>query len=294
MKKNLMLFAALLALVFALSGCGGSQKEAAKDNSIKIGGSSTLAGTIAKCAEDFTEKNQTWKKVNGALSDEQIMIFVASGGSGMGVNAVLNGSADMGMVARKLKDSEKEKLKDFKVHTLGYDALSIAVNVKNPLTQVKPSLSKEELKKIFAGEIKTWKEIDPSLPDRKIVLVIRDLGGGASQAFDESIMKGAPIAKEAIQMPSMGALAAKVQENPDAIGYVSTGFVQKDKFGVLAVDGVASTNENISAGKYPLARPLLLLVKEKADQKQQEFLKYVLSEAGIKTLSERGFVPAAK
>lgn len=293
--KKLMMLLLCGALLLALAGCGGEQ-NVKKDGSIKIGGSSTLAGTIAKCAEDFTEKNQTWNKANAQLPDEQIMIFVASGGSGMGVNAPLNGSADIGMVSRTLKDSEREKLKEFKVHTLGYDALTIAVNPQNPLTKLKTSLTKDELKKIFAGEIKTWKELDPSLPDRPIVLAIRDLGGGASQVFDEAIMKGTPVAKQAIQLPSMGALAAKVQENADAIGYVSVGFVQqnRDKFGIMAVDGIAPSDENISAGQYPLARPLLLLVKEKADAKQQEFLKYVLSETGIQTLKNMGFVPAKK
>ncbi|HMM19284.1 MAG TPA: phosphate ABC transporter substrate-binding protein [Selenomonadales bacterium] len=293
MKKVLLLL--LIVSLAVTAGCGSTntQAPAPKDSSIKIGGSSTLAPTIANCANDFTEKYQTWKKVNAQLPDEQIVIFVASGGSGLGVNSAINGTVDIGLVSREIKDSEKAKLPNHKFYTLGYDALTIAVNPKNPVLQVKPNLTAEEVKKIFSGELKTWQQLDASLPNRPIVVAVRDLGGGATQAFDEAIMKGTPITKEAIQLPSMGALAGKVQENVDAIGYVSVGFVQADKakFGVLSVNGIAPTSENIAAGKYQIARPLIIITKDKPDDKQQNFIEYLLSENGYKAIEAMGFVP---
>lgn len=293
MKKVLLLL--LIVSLAVTAGCGSTntQAPAPKDSSIRIGGSSTLAPTIANCANDFTEKYQTWKKVNDQLPDEQIVIFVASGGSGLGVNSAINGTVDIGLVSREIKDSEKAKLPNHKFYTLGYDALTIAVNPKNPVLQVKPNLTAEEVKKIFSGELKTWQQLDASLPNRPIVVAVRDLGGGATQAFDEAIMKGTPITKEAIQLPSMGALAGKVQENVDAIGYVSVGFVQADKakFGVLSVNGIAPTSENIAAGKYQIARPLIIITKDKPDDKQQNFIEYLLSENGYKAIEAMGFVP---
>lgn len=296
MKKLTALLIAILTLVI-VTGCSTSTKApAAKENSIKIGGSSTLAPVIAKIADDFTEKYQTWKKVDNKLTEDPIVIFVATGGSGFGVKSAMNNTVDMGLVSRDIKDSEKEKLNNHKIYTLGYDALTIAVHPQNAILKVKPNLTNEEIKRIFAGEIKTWDQLDSSLPARPIVLAIRDLGGGASQVFDEIIMKGTPIAKEAVQFPSMGALAGKVIDNVDAIGYVSVGLVQQNqgKLGVLSVEGITPTTENIASGKYKLARPLLVIAKANPDEREQQFLNYVTSDIGIKVLTNMGFVPAAK
>lgn len=294
--KRILIFSLILTLVLLVAGCGTSTTETqpTKAYSIKLGGSSTLAPVIAKCADDFTEKYKTWNKVKEGFADEPISIFVATGGSGYGIKSAMNGTVDVGLVSRVITDAEKQKLSNHKIYTLGYDALTIAVNPANPIVNVKPNLTKEEVKRIFAGEIKSWKELDPSLPDRAPVIAIRDLGGGASQAFDETVMKGTPVSKDAIQCPSMGALAAKVQENADAIGYVSTGLVKQNqgKIAVLSVDGIEPTSENIVNGSYSISRPLLIISKSPTDEREQYFINYLTSEQGLKTLENMGFVPA--
>ncbi|SHK82091.1 phosphate ABC transporter substrate-binding protein [Desulforamulus aeronauticus] len=304
MKKFKFLLVSLLVLL-VLAGCGQTseapksepaKETAAKDQSIKLGGSSTLAPVIAKCADDFTEQYKTWNKVDPQLPEEPIVIFVSTGGSGFGVKSALDGTVNIGLVSREMKEEEKAKMPNGKIIKLGSDALAIAVNPQNPVVQVKPNLTTDEVKRIFAGEIKTWQELDAKLPNRPTVLAIRDLGGGASQVFDELVMKKTPVAKEAIQLPSMGALAGKVAENADAIGYVSTGLIKQNegKISALNIDDVTPTNENIASGQYKIARPLLLVTKEQPDQKQQLFIDYLLSEKGLKVVEEMGFVPTAK
>jgi phosphate transport system substrate-binding protein len=298
--KYITVILSLLVSFVLLTGCGQQAKTAdnaaSKDQSIKIGGSSTLAPTVAKCADDFTEKYKTWNNVDPSFSEEPIIIFVSTGGSGFGVKATTEGTLDIGLAARDIKDTEKEKMPNGKIYKLGTDALTIAVNPKNPVLQIKPDITTEEVKKIFAGEISTWKQLDERLPDRPIIVAVRDLGGGASQVFDELVMKGTPIAKEAIQIPSMGALAVKVMENVDAIGYVSTGMVTQNegKIGVLSVEGVAPTTENISSGNYKIARPLLVFTKDEPDKQLKFFIDYLMSEKGLQVVEEMGFIPAAK
>ncbi|MBP2627481.1 MAG: phosphate binding protein [Firmicutes bacterium] len=294
--KRLLAGILLIVLLGTILGCGATTTKPTqqpKDFSIKIGGSSTLAPVVAKCADDFTEKYKTWKKVKDSLADEAIAIFVATGGSGFGVKSATNGTVDIGLVSRVVTDAEKQKLPNRQLYTLGYDALTIAVNPQNPVLKVKPNLTKDEVKRIFSGEIKTWKQLDASLSDRPIVVAIRDLGGGASQAFDEVVMKGTPISKEAIQFPSMGALAGKVQDNLEAIGYVSTGLVKQNqgKIAVLSVDGVEPTNENIVSGNYTISRPLIMITKSQPDEREKEFINYLMSDKGVETLDAMGFVP---
>jgi phosphate transport system substrate-binding protein len=138
--------------------------------------------------------------------------------------------------------------------------------------------------------------LDPALPDRPIVVAVRDLGGGASEVFDKAVMKGTPISPEALQIPSMGALAGKIMDNADTIGYVSSGLVNQnpDKIIPLSVDGVAPTLENIQSGKYKIGRPLLLVSKNKPDDRQQKFLDYLQSEEGLKVVDELGYIPVSK
>ena len=185
MKISKYVTVVFLLLSFLLvTGCGQqantTDNATAKDQSIKIGGSSTLAPTVAKCADDFTEKYKTWNKVDASLPEEQIVIFVSTGGSGFGVKAATEGTVDIGLTARDIKATEKEKMPNGKIYKLGTDALTIAVNPKNPVLQVKPDITTEEVKKIFAGEISTWKQLDERLPERPVIVAVRDLVCGAS------------------------------------------------------------------------------------------------------------------
>ncbi|SFG06492.1 phosphate ABC transporter substrate-binding protein, PhoT family [Desulfotomaculum arcticum] len=301
-NKFLALFLVIMTL-FLLAGCGQNEPQAtgqagdtvSQRQSIKVGGSSTLAPVIAQCANDFTEEYKTWNKVDAELPEEPIVIFVSTGGSGFGVNSTLDGTVDIGMASREIKDEEKEKMPEGKIFKLGSDALTISVHPQNRVMQIKPDLTTDEVRRIFAGEIKTWKELDAQLPDNPIVLAIRDLGGGASQIFDELVMKGTPVSKEAIQLPSMGALAGKVMENQNAMGYVSFGLVKQNEgqLGVLKVDGVTPTLATISSGEYKIARPLLLITKDTPNAQEQLFINYLLSEKGLKVVEEMGFIPAA-
>jgi len=185
-RKWLSLLLCFILAITMLAGCAGNETgnkdnaAAPKDNSIKIGGSSTLAPIIAQCADDFTEEFKTWNNVDPSLPEEPIVIFVSTGGSGFGLKSALDGTFDFGMVSKTLKDEEKEQFANGSITQLGSDVLVIGVNAANPVAQVKPSLTTEELVSIFSGQIKNWKELDPALPDRPIVVAVRDLAGQGS------------------------------------------------------------------------------------------------------------------
>lgn len=304
MKKKVCLAVLLIAFLAlgVFAGCssnepGGESNPATnEDVSIKIGGSSTLAPIIAQCADQFTEEFKTWDKVDASLPEEPIVIFVSTGGSGFGLKSAIDGTFDFGMVSKNLKDEEKANFADGTITHLGSDVLVIGVNANNPVAQVKPDMTTEELVAIFSGQIKNWKEVEPSLPDRPIVVAVRDLGGGASEVFDTAVMKGTPISDEALQIPSMGALAGKIMDNADTIGYVSSGLVNQnpDKIIPISVDGIAPTLENINSGAYKVGRPLLLVSKEAPNDREQKFLDYLLSEQGLKVVEEMGYIPVAR
>ena len=198
------------------------------------------------------------------------------------------------MVARTVKDSEKEQLPQLQEFKVGIDALTLGVNPNNPVLSVMDDLAKDEIVKIFSGEYKTWKDLDSSLPDKEIIVVTRDIGGGAHEVFQSKIMGDVDVKADAIQAPSMGALVTKIIENEYAIGYASFGVVNQNagKVSTIKVDGVEATQENIVNGSYIIQRPLIAIINGELSAAQQVFMDYVMSDEGMAVVESMGFVPA--
>ena len=265
------------------------------DASIAFAGSSSLAPVIASIGEAFSTEYGTWDKVNPAFPAEEIEIPVASGGSGDGPKSVLDGTADFGMLARAVKDSEKESLgADYKEYMVASDALTVSVNKNNPIAGKMEDIDTDTLRKIFAGEIAYWDELDASLEHKEIVVCIRDLTGGAAEVFEKQVMQGTPITENAIQTPSMGALAAKIAENEYAIGYAGYGVynLNLDKLFAFKFNGVEPTEENILNGSYTIQRPVLFVSNRALDAAEQAFVDFIFSDTGRAIVEENGYIPA--
>ena len=293
MKRRISLLLSVILIVgVVLTGCGTQGSGSDSKSEITYNGSSTLAPVMSALATDFIEEYGTWDKVDSEFPEKNISIYVSAGGSGAGVKAALEGTSDFGMLAREIKDEEKEKLGEMEAFTLGIDALTISINPENPLNKIKDDLSSEEIKKIFSGEYKFWDDVDNSLEHKEIVVVIRDLGGGAHGVFQKSIMGDTDVREDAIQAPSMGALVTKIIENKDAIGYASFGMVNQNegKLIPLKVDGVEPIVENIVDGSYKISRPLIVVKKGSLTKEQKAFMDMVTSSKGSEIIEDMGFV----
>lgn len=277
MKKLLKASALLLTLSISLVGCATKSDTA---SSIAFAGSSTLAPVVSKLGEDFK------------IQHPNITIQVSSGGSGQGIQAVIDQTADFGMVARSVKDEEKVKIQSLETFNIGIDALTLAVNPENPLLGLKENLTKDEIMGLFSGQYTKWSDFDASLPAEEIVVVTRDIGGGAHEVFQSKIMGDTDVKADAIQAPSMGALVEKIIDNPYAIGYASFGVAHQNegKITTLQVDGIAPTQENILTGSYSIQRPLILIKSGPLTEDQQLFMDYVLSDEGAATIEDLGFI----
>lgn len=260
---------------------------------ILFNGSSSLAPVISKISTNFIEEYVTWDKVNKDFPEKNIAIYVSAGGSGAGVKSVIEGVSDFGMVARTVKDSEKAKMKNYKEFVVASDALTISVNNENPILKYQKDISTETLRKIFSGEYKYWSDVDSRLEKKEIVVITRDLGGGAHEVFQKSVMGDTDVKLDAIQAPSMGALATKLVENKYAIGYASFGVYNqnKDKITALSVDEIVPTVESILSGSYKIQRPLLFMKDGDLTPQEKAFVDYVFSEKGMKAVEDSGYIP---
>lgn len=308
MKKKILsvLLAATMVMGLAV-GCGTNKADTATEktetektetesNQILCIGSSTLAPVITEIASALNEGYSTWNKYDSNLPEEDIAVFVAAGGSGQGTKGVIDGTTTFGMLARGIKDEEKEEIKDMKEYQVGIDALTMAVNPKNPITEIMDDLSTEQIVGLFSGEYAKWSDLEASLPQEDVVVYTRDINGGAHEVFQKNIMGETEVKADAIQSSSMGELVQAIIDNPYAIGYASFGIANQNagKIVTLKVNGVEATAENIVSGDYIIQRPLLLVASGEPTDVQQAFLDVVLGEEGQKTVSEMGFIPMNK
>ena len=180
-------------------------------SSILFCGSTSLYPILSSLASSFTEKYVTWDAVDSSFPDSNISVYVAPGGSGVGVSAAIDGTADFGMLARDIKDSEIEALGEhYQEFVVAKDALTVSVNAENPICGIMDDMPAETIRQIFAGEIATWDQVDSTLPAETINVYIRDLSGGAYEVFQKSVMGDSEVTASATQSASMTELATNI------------------------------------------------------------------------------------
>jgi phosphate transport system substrate-binding protein len=290
MKNLKFLF---LAIPLFLAACGGDASQTAgtegaetpataATTSISVKGSDTVLPLSQKEAEEFMKAN------TGAA------ITVVGGGSGTGITALLDNSTDICMSSRELKTDEKLKFTDKSIEVkeaiVGFDALSVIVHPENKVGQ----LTREQIEKIFTGEIKNWKEVGGA--DAQIVAYSRESSSGTYEFFKEHVMDKKNYAASVLNMPATGAIVQSVSQTKGAIGYVGLAYLTPNIKSVsVSYDGgknfVAPSIAGAKDKSYPVARALYYFYDAKNEGKVKAFLDYVLSDAGQKNVADAGYVP---
>ena len=310
MKKFLAILLALV-MTLALVACG-QQNDADNSDStdneqptetefqsnILFCGSTSLYPIISSLASSFTEEYVKWNAVDPSFPETNISIYVAPGGSGVGVSAAIDGTADFGMIARDIKDSEVEALgENYSQYIVARDALTVSVNASNPICSVMDDMSTDTIRQIFAGEITTWDQVDSSLPAETINVYIRDLSGGAYEVFQKAIMGESEVTASATQSASMTELATNIANDPWGIGYAGFGAYNKANADgqvlfAMKVDGIEANEENIISGDYTVQRPVMFVTGAPVTESEQAFIDYVFSQTGYDVVVANGYIPA--
>ncbi|MHA1834138.1 MAG: substrate-binding domain-containing protein, partial [Candidatus Baldrarchaeia archaeon] len=148
-----------------------------------------------------------------------------------------------------------------------------------------------------------WSEVDPSLPDEKIIVFTREAGSGTRGTFEEHVMEpfGLTITPDAQEVPSNPAMRESVRNTQYSIGYVGLGFVTED---VVTVNLAVSENEtyyeptpeNIYAGKYPISRYLYLVTNgwPESGSLVDRFIDFIRSPEGQRIVEDQGFLALPK
>jgi phosphate transport system substrate-binding protein len=179
----------------------------------------------------------------------------------------------------------------------GVNPVRIAVAVDALVPVVHPSngvaqLSIEQLRGIYAGTIRNWKEVGGA--DKRIAAISRDTSSGTYETWDEKIMNKERVAPSALLQASNGAVVQAVAKNPNAVGYIGFGYLDKSVKG-LDIGDMKATSENALSGQWPIARELYIFTNGEPEGTIKKLVDYLLDpEKGQKAVLELGFIPLQK
>jgi phosphate transport system substrate-binding protein len=273
-----MLLAALEGLaLLGLVACGylvptlQPTATAAPAGRITFAGSTTLQPLAHELGEAFKERYP------------EVTLDIAAGGSVVGIEAVHEGTVDIGMASRVLKPEEAEGIVQ---HQVAVDVIAVVVHASSPVVD----LTLQQLRDIYLGNITNWRQVGGA--DRPIVVVVRGKNSGTRGAFDTVVLEGLdPNAPGALTAVTAGDMAAAVMDNPSAVGYVGFGNLEPD-LKMVAIDGVFPSEETARDGSYPLTRPLSLLTGPLTQPIADVFVAFAQSPDGQQIVETSGWVPA--
>ena len=291
MKKTLALILTLALSLAALTGCGSKTETPADtntDSSAQTEAPAALSGSVS------TNGSTSMEKVIGALSEQfmadnsGVAVTYDPTGSGAGIEAASNGSADIGLASRALKDEEKAG--GLTETIVALDGIAVIVNADSKVE----NLTVEQIGKIFTGEITDWSEVGGDAGT--ISCIGREAGSGTRDGF-ESITGTKDACKLDQELTSTGGVIEAVASNPNAIGYASLSAVEgKNTVKAVTVGGAACTEETVLNGSYAIQRPFVLVTKtgENLSPAAQAFFDYATSSAASQLTKAAGAVPVAK
>ncbi len=298
-SKLLALIGAGILAVTTLVACGNGDattaqpsavESSAAESTVAASSEATSAETTADLSGSISMVGSTsMEKLANALSEAfmeeypDVTVTAEFVGSGAGIEAVTNGTADIGNSSRSLKDEEKAA--GVVENVVAIDGIAVCVDPANEVAD----LTKDQLTNIYNGTITNWKEVGGA--DEPIIVIGREAGSGTRGAFEELVdLKDA--CKYANELDSTGAVIAKVASTPGAIGYASLDALD-DSVKALSLEGVEATAENIKAGNYFLSRPFVMATKGEISEQNdlvQAWFDFVLGDEGQQVASEVGLI----
>ncbi|MGD8882480.1 MAG: PstS family phosphate ABC transporter substrate-binding protein [Desulfobacterales bacterium] len=327
--RKLLFF--VTAAIFLAALFGPAHAASARDY-INIVGSSTVYPFATVVAEQFG-KSTPYKtpKIESTGSGGGLKLFCA----GVGVE-----HPDITNASRRIKQSEFERcqqngVKEIVEIKIGYDGIVMANSKKAaPLKLARRDIFLALAKdvpdpaggeKLIPNPYKTWKDVNPSLPDKAIEVLGPPPTSGTRDAFVELAMEGgtkkfdwiAAMKKkdkkaykaichtiredgayvEAGENDNL--IVQKLEANPNALGIFGFSFLDQnmDKIQGSYVDNFQPTFDNIADGKYPVSRPLYFYVKKAHVDVIPGIKEYLNEFSSDKAwgpegyLSEKGMIP---
>lgn len=249
---------------------------------IKIKGSETVRPVIEKIDDAYMAQHAN------------VFIDYAGGGSNIGLMSFLANEADLIFVSRAIQPEEQHQLdkKGAAIDTFAIDGLAVIVNLNNPVK----SLSMQQLRDIYAGRIRNWKEVGGA--DWPIALYSRDISSGTYSFFKDKVLDSLDYAKDDINLTHNEEIVNNVANTKQAIGYVGLSYINRPNIKPVPLvfkEGEAPQApnfQNIGSNSYLLKRYILLVYHADEKPEVSGFIKTLKEEQSLKVINEVGLIPA--
>ena len=292
-KRVLTAFLALAMTAAVMTGCQSNTETSSTGTDSATTSTSTeskteLSGSVA------TNGSTSMSDVIGALSEQfmndnsGVTVTYDATGSGTGIEAAKNGTCDIGLSSRALKDEETAA--GLEGTTVALDGIAIIVNENSKVE----NLTVDQIAQIFTGEVTDWSKVGGDAGT--IACIGREAGSGTRDGF-ESITETEDKCKLSQELTSTGAVIEAVKGNTGAIGYASLSAVANaEGVKAITVEGVACTEETVKDGSYKIQRPFVLVTKKDAQLSEaaQAFFDFATSADAADLISKAGAVPTAE
>lgn len=286
MKKLTCLGLSLALALGLFTGCGSSNQDqgSSSGSQSNTNDSSTveLSGTVN--TDGSTSMESVVKALGEAFMELNpgVTVNYSGTGSGTGIQSAINGTCDLGLSSRALKDEEKQN--GAVENIVALDGVAVVINPANGVED----LTVEQIAQIFTGEITNWSELGGT--DGEIAVFGREAGSGTRGAFEE-IVGVEDTCKYTNEYSSTGDVIGNVASNPNAIGYASLSAVN-DTVKAVKVNGVAPSEDTVKDGSYEIQRPFVMVTKEGAELSEatQAFLDFAMSADAADIIAAAGAV----
>lgn len=277
-----------------LAGCGVREKAFLPEKFVvSTSGSDTMVDLAQMWAEEYQK------------AAPNVSVEVAGGGSGVGIRDLMQGIVLIANCSREMEDAEKEQGRRNTGKTpvewiVAYDALAVYVNKDNPLV----SLALEDLAEIYGehGRIEKWSQLTIDMKaigaNDEIIRVSRQNSSGTYFYFREKVLSQNDFKMGSKDMSGSKDVVELVGRAPGAIGYSGMGYLTEGvKFVKIAArkgdPAYEPSLENVLAGKYPLARSLMIYTLGQPEGHVKGYIDWILSPAGQEIVKKAGYVPVA-
>lgn len=293
MKKGIMTLLSLAMAATVLAACGSTGAGSNAGSAASSAPAGSAAGTQLSGSVS-TNGSTSMEKVIGAINEQfmadnqGVTVTYDATGSGTGIEAVSNGTCDIGLSSRALKDEETAN--GLTGTTVALDGIAVIVNADSPVAD----LSVEQIADIFTGKVTDWSAVGGT--SGEIACIGREAGSGTRDGF-ESITGTKDSCKLSQELTSTGAVIEAVKNSPNAIGYASLSSVEgKDGIKAVTVGGVECSEATVLDGSYVIQRPFVLVTKDGTplSEAAQAYFDFATSSAANDLIKAAGAVPVAK